>query len=132
MPTGLRASLSITDVLMLLYWSLAALAAINLITLPVEAMYAGYGTPVIDAWNWSFAPLDLAFAATGLTSVHLARRGDGRWRGLALISLTLTLCAGGMAVTFWTLMGTFDLSWWLPNLALLLLPMRWLPRLLTV
>ena len=98
--------------------------------MPVAAMYAGYGTPMIDAWNWSFAPLDIAFAITGLVSVRLAGAGDARWRSWAIISLVLTMCAGGMAVGFWALLGSFDLSWWVPNLILLLAPLIWLPALL--
>eukprot|EP01035_Chromulina_nebulosa_P062655 gene62655-85681_t len=106
------------DIGMLLYWGMAALACCGILHLPVSAMYDGYGTPMIDAWNWSFAPLDLSFALTGLASLALARRGDGRWRPLALVSLALTFCAGLMALSFWALRGEFALTWWLPNLLL--------------
>ncbi len=130
MSRALRLALTAVDLAMLVYWSIAALAAARAVTLPASAMYAGYGTPLIDAWNWSFAPLDLAFAATGLAAVRLARAGDARWRGLAIVSLTLTGAAGLMAVAFWALLGTFDPAWWLPNLVLLALPMAFGPRLL--
>ena len=114
---------------MLLYWAVASAACLHLIVLPVSAMYAGYGTPQVDAWNWSFAPLDLLFSIAGLLSIRFAARGDAIWRPMALISLLLTMCAGGMAVAYWALLGEFNPSWWLPNLLLLLLPLIWLPKL---
>ena len=52
------------------------------------------------------------------------------WRPLALISLILTMVAGGMAVGYWTLLGEFDPAWYLPNLALLLWPLAFLPGLM--
>ena len=115
MPRGLRTALSATDALMPLYWGVAALAAAGVVALAPEALYKDYHDPVVVAWNWSFAPLDLAFAATGLASVARAQRG-GAWRG--------------MAIAFWALRGDFDPGCWLPNLVLLLGPLIWLPRLL--
>lgn len=131
MPGGLRTFLRITDLAMLGYWAVSAAAALRLIAVPPDAMYSGYGTPLVDAWNWSFAPLDIAFAMSGLWSVRLLDRGDQSWRGWAIVSLTLTICAGGMAISFWSLQGSFDLGWWLPNLVLLLAPLAWLPRLVS-
>ena len=128
MTGGLRAFLGVTDAAMLAYWALAGLAAAGAIALPAAVMYGGYGTPVIDAWNWSFAPLDLAFALIGLASVRAAAQGRA-WRGLATVSLTLTMCAGGMAIAFWALRREFDPAWWGPNLVLLLAPLVWLPGL---
>ena len=128
MPRGLTTALGITDVAMLLYWALTALAALGAVALPPAALYKDYHDLVLVAWNWSFMPLDLAFAASGLASVARARRG-GEWRGLAIVSLSLTMCAGGMALAFWTLRHDFDLGWWLPNLVLLLGPLVWLPKL---
>lgn len=130
MPRGLRLGLAITDGAMLFYWAVAALVAAELVILPADMMYRGYGTPLMDAWNWSFAPIDLAFSVTGLWAVHLANRADPRWRGLAIVSLTLTACAGVMAIGFWALTHDFDLAWWLPNLMLVALPLIWLPRLI--
>lgn len=130
MPRGLPLTLRIVDGSMLLYWGIAALACAGLLHLPTEAMYAGYGTPQVDAWNWSFAPLDLAFALTGLIAVRMARRGDQRWRPVALISLALTFCAGLMAVSYWALTNDFDPAWWLPNLALVGAALWWTPRLI--
>ncbi len=129
MPPGLRRALTLTDGAMLGYWAVTALAALGVVSLPPEALYKNYHDPLLVAWNWSFLPLDVAFAATGLAAVRRARAGRA-WRGLAIVSLTLTICAGGMAVTFWTLTGDFDPAWWLPNLLLLFGPLVWLPRLL--
>lgn len=131
MSGGLRTFLRIADIAMIIYWAVSAAALLRLIVLPSGAMYAGYGTPLVDAWNWSFAPLDIAFAVSGLWSVRLFVRGDAAWRGWAIVSLTLTMCAGGMAIAFWSLQGSFDLAWWLPNLILLLAPLAWLPRLVS-
>ena len=130
MSAGLRRALTVTDIAMLLYWSVTALAALGVLRLPPEALYKGYHDPLLVAWNWSFMPLDVAFALTGLAAVRRARAGDARWRGLAIVSLTLTMCAGGMAIGFWTLSRDFDPAWWLPNLILLLGPLAWLPGLL--
>jgi hypothetical protein len=40
------------------------------------------------------------------------------------------MCAGGMAISYWALVGDLDWSWWIPNLVLLLGPLIWLPGLL--
>lgn len=130
MPPLLKHTLSLIDIGMILYWSVSFLALIGLFQLPASAMYDGYGTPVIDAWNWSFAPLDILFSLIGLLSISLAKRGDARWRTTAIISLTLTFCAGLMAVAFWAIRGEFNPSWWIPNLILMVIPMIWIPKLI--
>jgi hypothetical protein len=43
------------------------------------------------------------------------------------LSLALTSCSGLMAISFWAIRGDFDLSWWLPNLFLLVYPLFFLP-----
>ncbi|WP_066651008.1 MULTISPECIES: DUF5360 family protein [Sphingomonas] len=129
-PRGLRISLALLDGGMLAYWAVATVACLGLVHLPPEVMYAGYGDPVIDAWNWSFAPLDLGFSLLGLASLALSRRGDARWRPLALLSLALAFCAGLMAISFWALRSDFNWSWWFPNLLLMAVPLVWLPRLI--
>ncbi len=128
MPTGLVRAITTTDSLMLLYWSVTGLAALGLVAVPPALLYKGYHQPVLVAWNWSFLPLDLAFSLTGLAAVRRGRAGRP-WHGLTLVSLVLTMCAGGMAISFWALTGDFDLAWWLPNLTLLLWPLAWLPGL---
>lgn len=128
-PRGLRLSMIVMDGGMALYWAVAALACVGVLKLPATAMYAGYGQPMIDAWNWSFAPLDIGFSVLGLISVALVRRGDPRWLTLAIVSLALAFCAGLMAISFWSLTGDFNPGWWLPNLLLMLVPGFWLLRL---
>jgi hypothetical protein len=129
MPKNLALALKLLDGGMLLYWVIASLACIGWLTLPPEMMYDGYGTRLMDAWNWSFAPLDVIFSLTGLGSVWLARRGDPRWRPLAIISLTLMFCAGLMAISFWALTGYFEASWWVANVVLMVASCGWLPKL---
>ncbi|MEM7002191.1 MAG: DUF5360 family protein [Pseudomonadota bacterium] len=126
MSPSLRWLLAITDLLFLLYWSLAALSALNVVQIDPALMYADYDNPRVIAWNWSFFPLDVVFSLVGLYSIRAWRRGAPSWRPLALISLTLTMTAGGMAVSYWALLGEFDPAWFLPNLALLIWPLFFL------
>lgn len=129
MPRDLRFALAVTDSLFLVYWLASALHQAGVLALPADWLYAHADQPAVIAWNWSFFPLDLAFSLTGLSAVAAERRGSSLWRPLALISLTLTVVAGGMAVGYWGLIGEFNPSWFLPNLALVLWPMLYLPRL---
>ncbi len=96
----------------------AVLLELNIVQVPREVMYADFDQPRVIAWNWSFLPIDLAFSVVGLASVNASRRGKAIWRPLAIISLTLTIAAGGMAISYWTILGEFDPAWFLPNLAL--------------
>jgi hypothetical protein len=129
MSKNLSLTLKLLDSGMVLYWIIASLACAGWLILPSELMYEGYGAPLIDAWNWSFAPLDIMFSLTGLGSVWLARKGDDRWRPLAIISLTLMFCAGLMAISFWLLTAYFEPSWWGANLLLMSVACWWLPKL---
>jgi len=122
--------LAITDISFLAYWSLAALAQLGVIHIPPEWMYANYTNPDVIAWNWSFLPMDLAFSWFGLRAVAASRRGDPVWRPYAIISLTLTMAAGGMAVSYWALLLEFDPSWFLTNLSLVVWPLFVMPKLL--
>jgi hypothetical protein len=128
MSNSLRLSLSITDIVFLAYWLVSALHLAGVLPIPADWLYADADDPRVVAWNWSFLPLDLAFSLTGLTAIRCARRGSPLWKPLALISLVLTMVAGGMAVGYWTLLGEFDLLWFLPNLALLIWPVFFLGR----
>jgi len=130
MPARLRIALAATDLIFLAYWLASGVHSLGLLNIPPEWLYAGAGERRVDAWNWSFLPLDLAFSTTGLAAVRLARSGNPIWRPLALVSLVLTMVAGGMAVGYWTLMGEFEPAWFLPNLLLLLWPVLFLPRLI--
>jgi hypothetical protein len=128
MSTPLRRLMLVTDISLLAYWSLTALAAAGVIGLPSDWLFSDYHNPIVVAWNWSFLPLDVILSVAGLTSVRLAVRKDARWQHYALISLSLTFCAGLMAISFWTIRGEFDPVWWGFNLYLVLWP---LPFLLT-
>jgi hypothetical protein len=64
--------------------------------------------------------LDLAAALTGIAGNTLKRVNQ---EALIIASLVLTSVAGGMALAYWTVLGYFDLWWWLPNLILLLFPL---------
>ncbi len=131
MQRSLRVALTVTDIAFLLYWTAAALSSLHIIAIPAEWMYANYERPDVVAWNWSFFPLDIAFSYFGLRAVAAARRGDAVWRPYAIVSLTLTMAAGAMAVSYWALLKEFDPVWFLSNLALVIWPMFFLPRLLT-
>lgn len=129
MSRALALCLGVTDIGFLLYWAVAALMAAGLVAIPPEAMYADYGNPRVSAWNWSFFPLDVIFSVVGLAAVRASRREDLRWRPLALISLVLTMTAGGMAVAYWLILGEFNAPWFFANLVLLLWPLLFLPGL---
>lgn len=129
MSRPLRYLLLFTDVAFLVYWSVAGLHEAKLLSLPPEWLYPQADDPRVKAWNWSFLPLDLAFSATGLAAVSAIRRGKP-WRHLAIISLVLTMVAGGMAVSYWTLIGEIYWSWYGANLFLLIWPVFFLPGLL--
>ena len=96
MPMSLNWTFRIIDWSMLLYWSLISLAALSMITLPASMMYDGYSTPMIDAWNWSFASLDVLLALLGL-----------------------------ITFASWAVEGEFNPSWWIQNLLLMILPAYW-------
>jgi hypothetical protein len=120
----LRALLLITDLGFLLYWSVTALHL-----LPASLLFKDYANPILVAWNWSFLPLDLGASFLGLAALHLARKGRPQWHFAALLSLTLTACAGLMALSFWTLRSDYDPLWWAPNAFLLVWPLFFLKQL---
>ena len=116
MPSAfLRWNLLITDIGFILYWFVAAF---NIF--PPSWLYKDHDNPILFAWNWSFAPVDLAASALGLVSLSLARKSSSIWPSVALLSTALTFCAGLMAISFWAIRRDFDLWWWLPNLYLVL------------
>ncbi len=127
---ALIAALTLTDSLFLLYWAVTLIAALGVITPPAAILYANYHDPRVIAWNWSFLPVDLAFSGTGLTAAAAWRRGAKHWPIAALISLILTMVAGGMAVSYWAILGEYNPAWFLPNLALLIWPLAFLPALI--
>lgn len=126
-----RTLMAITDIGMLLYWSLTILMVIKLVDIPSEWLFKNYDDPQIVAWNWSFFPIDILLSVTGLVALKLEKNGDHSWRAWALVSLTLTVCAGLMAISFWAFVGDFDIAWWLPNLFLMLWPLPFIFKLTT-
>ena len=64
-------------------------------------------------------------------AVRAARQYNSLWRPLTIISLVLTMTAGGMAVSYWAILDEFDPAWFPPNLALVIWPMFFLPGLCT-
>jgi len=127
MSPKLRFALLLTDIAFLAYWALAAMNAVGIIHIPADWLYTDADQPRVVAWNWSFFPLDIAFSISGLTAVRRAGRGDSRWAALCLVSLILTMVAGGMAVSYWALLREINLAWFLPNLVLVLWPIAFLP-----
>lgn len=124
-----RQLMLITDLGMIAYWVFTALVAAGLIAAPMAYLFKDYDDPIVIAWNWSFLPLDLALSVTGLWALRLERKGAPAWRIWAAVSMTLTVCAGLMALAFWTLRGEFDPLWWAPNLFLMLWPLPFLAQL---
>lgn len=78
--------------------------------------------PLLLAWNWSFVPLDALAITVGLVWSALPKQH--RWSApLLIIALVLTHAAGLMAISFFALWGTWNLSWWLVNLWLMVMPL---------
>lgn len=128
MPRALKANMLLTDWFFIAYWSVTALAAAKVISLPPGLLYSDYDNPIMVAWNWSFFPLDIVLSLVGLSSVHLAGRNDPKWQKLSTVSLSLTFCAGFMAISFWIITGDFELTWWAPNLYFTIWPLFFLCR----
>jgi hypothetical protein len=113
LPKSLRWNLWVTDLGFLMYWTVTAAGCV-----PGSWLFKDYDNPIIAAWNWSFAPLDLLASTIGLLAVFSAARQWPVGRSLALVSASLTFCAGFMAMAFWTMRCDFSLWWWLPNVYL--------------
>ena len=118
----LRWAMGLTDIGFLVYWSVTGLAAMGVLQIPPDWLYKDFADPAMIVWNWSFAPLDLLVSVTGLSALWLARQGRN-WVGLALVSASLTFCAGFMAISYWAIAGDFDPAWWLANLFLMAWPL---------
>ena len=116
----LKFATTITELAMLFYWILAGALASNLILIDPSLMYSDYKNPLVVAWNWSFFPIDVAFAIIGLTARFGVQAGHLRFK-LEVIAGVLMLCAGLMAVSYWTITGDFDPTWWGMNVWLIIL-----------
>ena len=116
----LKTATTITELAMLVYWILAAALTFNLISIDPSLMYSDYQNPLVVAWNWSFFPIDIAFAIIGLTARFAIKADQLRFK-LEIIAGVLMFCAGLMAVTYWTIMGEFDFAWCGVNIWLIFL-----------
>ena len=105
------------DTGLLLYW-----AAVFLNLIPEHLRFKDYSNQVIQAWNWSFFPLDLAAALTVFLGAHLTRVGSRIGDLVLTVGLMLTFCAGFMAISFWSFYRDFDPLWWGPNALLMIIP----------
>ena len=119
---SLRYLFLFVDISFILYWLITAYELI-----PAEYLYNDYKNEILVNWNWSFLPLDLLVSATGFYSIYLFDKGDIQWKNFAILSLAFTLVSGLQAISYWALAGDFDLSWWIPNLFLLIYPCFYLP-----
>ncbi len=107
----------ITDIGFIIYWIITLLKII-----PEEYLFKDYSNPIMIAWNWSFLPLDLMISFTGLLSLFLHWKQNEKWKHLAFFSLVLTFCSGLQAISFWIISLDFDITWWIPNLYLMIYP----------
>ena len=121
LPRGLRTCFLIVDFGVIIYWTVVGFKLI-----PPRWTFKDYADPILIDWNWSFLPLDVLIALTGLCSLLLAGQRSRQSLSLALLSLGFSFCAGLQALSFWVLRGDFTWAWWLPNLFLLLYPLPFL------
>ncbi|CAH0994156.1 hypothetical protein EMA8858_00263 [Emticicia aquatica] len=115
----------ITDIGFIIYWLITLLGLI-----PDEYLYQDYTNQLLVAWNWSFFWLDIFVSITGILSLYLWKKQNSSWEKIALISLVLTFCSGLQAISFWIIRKDFDITWWLPNLFLMIYPLFFIYKIL--
>jgi len=115
-PTYKRLLVAV-DAGLLFYW-----AAVFLNLIPEHLRFKDYSNQVIQAWNWSFFPLDVAAALTVFLGAHLTRVASRIGDLVLTVGLMLTFCAGFMAISFWSFYRDFDPLWWGPNALLMIVP----------
>lgn len=113
-----KAFLLIIDTALLVYWIVVIVDAI-----PQSVAFKDYTDPMIQAWNWSFFPLDLAASAFGYLGLYLVRVRHRLGWPVLTVGLTFTFCAGFMAISFWSYYRDFSLVWWLSNSVLMIIPL---------
>jgi len=116
----LKIATTITELLMVTYWVFAAALSTKFISIDPALMYSDFENPMVVAWNWSFFPIDIAFALTGLIATFGRISNELRFK-LKITSSTLMICAGLMAVSFWVLTRDFVPTWWAMNIWLVFL-----------
>lgn len=110
--------LVIVDAGLLLYWSMVVADVF-----PEELRFRDYSNEVVQAWNWSFFPLDITAALFVFLGAYLTKRKVGAGDLVLMFGLTLTFCAGFMAISFWAYYGDFELFWWGANSVLMVVPL---------
>ena len=111
---------TLTEIAMLAYWVVAGLLVLDVISIDPALMYSDYQNPLVVAWNWSFFPIDVAFAVCGLTAMFAPIDQFLRFK-LEVVASVLMLCVGIMAISYWVITRDFDIAWWCMNLWLVLL-----------
>lgn len=111
---------TVTEILMLAYWVLAGALVLGLVSIDPALMYSDYENPLVVAWNWSFFPIDVAFAVIGLSARFGTFAPQNKFK-LEVAAAVLMICAGLMAISFWTITGDFNQAWWGMNLWLIIL-----------
>lgn len=101
----------------LLYW-----ATVLADLFPQSMRFRDYSNAVVQAWNWSFLPLDVAAALAVYLGLYLASRGRASADWVLVAGLTLTFCAGFMALSFWSFYCDFEVLWWSMNAWLMIVP----------
>src|SRR4051812_48262981 len=114
----LRVVFVAVDVGFVIYWLFAGLGLF-----PKAWLFKDYDNAILQAWNFSFLPLDLLISSTGLSAVYCYARGIDAWRTLSVLSLALTFCSGLQAIAFWAIRRDFDVGWWTPNVFLMVYPL---------
>ena len=109
--------LVVVDVCLMAYWAATAMHLI-----PADRAFKDYEDATIQAWNWSFLPLDVVAALTVFLGAYLTRVGSRIGDLVLTVGLMLTFCAGFMAISFWSFYRDFDPLWWGPNALLMIVP----------
>lgn len=120
----IKTNLIITDIGFILYWSVTAFHLF-----PPKLLFNNYNDPQLVAWNWSFMPMDIIASILGLCALFFSKQKELA-KHLTIMSMSITFCAGLMAISFWFIVSDFELMWWAPNLYLLLWPLILLPKLI--
>lgn len=115
-----RALTTATNLMMILYWCLAGALALDLVAIDPALMYSDFENPRVVAWNWSFFPIDMAFAILGLIAVFGSLSALTALK-FEIVSAVLMMCAGVMAISYWLLTAEFDPSWWGVNIWLIVM-----------
>ena len=110
--------LVLVDAGLLLYWFMVITDLF-----PKDLRFRDYSNEIVQAWNWSFVPLDVAAALVVFLGVFLMNRKIAAGELVLMFGLTLTFCAGFMAISFWAYYGDFEIFWWGANSILMIVPL---------